>query len=329
VNRSSLGPGAEFDLIRRFLHRAPGGAGDHVLVGPGDDAAVLRDGGITLSSDVSVEGVHFRRDWLAPEEIGYRAAAAALSDLAAMAARPVGLLVSLAVAPEDAAEVAARVMAGVTELAEGFEVALLGGDLSRSPGPLVIDVTVVGRTSSPVLRVGAEPGDEVWVTGELGAAGAAVAALLRGETPRADAMARFARPTPRVAEAIWLAEQGIPRAMLDLSDGLLGDASHLSAASGVALVLEAASVPVHGAVSPGSAEERVSLAASAGEDYELCFCAAPGAGDRVGAELLRRFGVPMTRVGVVEQGAGVHWRHAGGGRSPPVLGGYQHFGGSR
>jgi thiamine-monophosphate kinase len=327
VNCSRLGPGAEFDLIRRFLHRAPRGADEDVLVGPGDDAAVLREGGITLSVDVSIEGVHFRRDWLTPEEIGYRAAAAALSDLAAMAARPVGLLVSLAVTSEDAAEIAPGVMRGVADLAERFAAALLGGDLSRSPGPMVIDVTVVGRTALPVLRSGAEPGDEVWVSGELGAAGAAVAALLRGERPGLEAMRRFARPTPRVAEAIWLAEQGVPKAMLDLSDGLLGDAAHLAAASRVAVVLDADSIPVHGAVVADRRSELVNLAASAGEDYELCFCAAAGAGDRVQAELLRRFGLPVTRVGRVEGGQGVYWRGSGGARVAAGAGGYQHFGG--
>lgn len=327
MNRSSLGPGPEFDLIRRFLNRAPGGAGDEVLVGPGDDASVLRDGGITLSADMSVEGVHFRRDWLTPEQIGYRAAAAAMSDLAAMAARPIGLLVSIAVPPSDAGDVAAGVMSGVADLANGFAAALLGGDLSTSPGPMVIDVTVVGRTASPVLRSGAEPGDEVWVTGELGAAGAAVAALLRGQVPQAEAMERFARPVPRILEAIWLAERRVPKAMLDLSDGLLGDAAHLAAASAAAVVLEAESIPVHVAVAAPSPDERLSLATRAGEDYELCFCAAPGAGHRVREEFERRFGVRMSRVGVVERGGGVWWRGPGGARVATVAGGYQHFGG--
>ncbi|HLL81306.1 MAG TPA: AIR synthase related protein, partial [Longimicrobium sp.] len=129
-----LGPGAEFDLIRRFLAPAQAGRQD-VRVGPGDDGAVVAGEGIVLSSDLSVEEVHFRRDWLGPEGIGYRAAAAALSDLAAMAARPIGVLGSLAVPARDAGDYAVAVMEGVRRAAESVGAVLLGGDLTRSPGP--------------------------------------------------------------------------------------------------------------------------------------------------------------------------------------------------
>src|SRR5690606_36456914 len=133
-----LGPAPEFDLIRQFLARdkeAASRLGDAVQVGPGDDCAVVD--GIALSTDLSIEGIHFRREWLQPEEIGYRAAAAALSDLAAVAARPVGILCSLACAGDDAAAYGPRVMDGVRSAAADVGAALLGGDLARSPGPLL------------------------------------------------------------------------------------------------------------------------------------------------------------------------------------------------
>src|SRR5690606_14592184 len=133
-----LGPGPEFDLIRQFLARAgatASPAADAVQVGPGDDCTVVD--GIALSTDLSVEGIHFRREWLEPEEIGYRAAAAALSDLAAVAAQPIGVLCSLACAGDDAAAYGPRVMDGVRSAAADVGAALLGGDLARSPGPLL------------------------------------------------------------------------------------------------------------------------------------------------------------------------------------------------
>jgi thiamine-monophosphate kinase len=331
---AGLGPGAEFDLIRRFLAR-PFAARQDVRVGPGDDAAVVAGDGIVLSSDLSVEGIHFRREWLTAREIGYRAAAAALSDLAAMAARPIGVLTSLAVPPSDAGDFAAAVMEGAREAAEAVGGAVLGGDLTRSPGPVILDVTVVGEAPAPVLRSGARAGMEVWVTGELGAPALCVAMLGRGEAPPSAARIRFATPRPRVREALWLAERGVPAAMLDLSDGLFGDASHIAAASDVAIVLEPGSVPIHPALAEAgvTGQEALALAMSGGEDYELCFCAEAGTGERVAGALLAEHGVALTRVGWVEGGGagrvGVWCGGAGEGYVRADAGGFQHFGVSR
>lgn len=324
-----LAPGGEFDLIRRFLPHAPRFGRDDVRVGPGDDCAVVVGNGIALSSDLSVEGVHFRREWLSPFEIGCRAASAALSDLAAMAARPIGVLASVAVAEDDADEVAVQLMEGVQNAVERVGGVVLGGDLTRSPGPLLVDVVVVGEAPEPVLRSGAEPGQEVWVTGELGAAAVCVARLLRGERPDEDAIERFECPVPRVHEALWLRERGVMRAALDLSDGLAGDAGHLAAASGVAVVLEADRIPVHPAVTRDTAtpEAALAYAVSGGEDYELCFCAPAGAVEPLADEFEAEFGVRLTRVGLVEPGLGVFWRRADGEREPVGEGGFQHFGG--
>ncbi|HEX7091598.1 MAG TPA: thiamine-phosphate kinase [Longimicrobiales bacterium] len=336
-----LGPGPEFDLIRRFLASAPSGpaAGavgvgggeapisSRVRVGPGDDCAIVER--IALSTDLSIEDVHFRRAWLEPEEIGYRATAAALSDLAAVAARPIGILCSLACAPADAAGYAPRVVAGLHEAASELGAVLLGGDLARSPGPLALDIVVVGEAARPVLRAGARPGDALWVTGELGAAAAAVLAWQWGESPPAAARRAFARPKARVREALWLAERGLPHALIDLSDGLAGDAAHLAAAGGVRVVLDAAAIPVHPAASAVSAnaEEALRLALAGGEDYELCFAAAEGAVEAVAEAFQTAFGVMLHRVGRVEQGGGAWIRHGDGRPEPLAAGGYQHFGG--
>lgn len=320
-----LARGPEFDLIRRFLHGAAERA-EGVVVGPGDDCAVVAGEGIALSSDMSVEGVHFRREWLSAEETGWRAASAALSDLAAVAARPIGALVSLAVDEADYGARAEGVMAGVRAAVEAVGGVLLGGDLTRTRGPLVVDVTVVGDAPRPILRSGGAVGDGVWVTGLLGGSGLAVAELLAGRAPPAGARGRFARPTPRTAEAMWLAGRVPISAMIDISDGLAGDAAHLAAASGVAIVLERGAIPVHPDVlaTCSALEQALAHALRGGEDYELCFLAPVAAVEQVRSAFEDELGVPLTRVGRVEEGAGLH-RDEDGERVPLDLGGFQHF----
>jgi thiamine-monophosphate kinase len=321
ARRIRLGPGAEFDLIRRLLgpeRPFP----PEILVGPGDDAAVL-EGGWVISTDLSVEGVHFRRAWLTDQEIGYRAAVSALSDLAAMAAKPVGMLVSLAAPAHGGVDVAA-VHAGVRGAGDAHAAPVIGGDLSRSPGPLVIDVVVVGRTDRPILRDGARPGDEVWVTGTLGASGAALQVLEAGGALPPELREAFARPRPRIAEAAWLAERDVPRALLDISDGLAGDAGHLAAASGVRITLEADAIPVApAAVAALGAVDALESALHGGEDYELCIVAAPGAVDP--AVFAARGGVELTRVGTVTAGEGVWIRDWEGETRPLGRGGFDHW----
>jgi thiamine-monophosphate kinase len=322
-----LGPGREFDLIRGFFAGTAPRSRPDIAVGPGDDCAVVIARGIALSSDMSVENIHFRRDWLSEAEIGYRATAAALSDLAAVAARPIGVLASLAL-PDRDTDGAANVMQGVRRAAEHVGAALLGGDLSGTEGPLVLDITVVGEAAEPVLRNGARPGDELWVTGELGGAAAAVAQWLRGEAPDEGARQRFAAPEPRTREALWLRERGVLHALIDLSDGLAGDAAHLAAASGVAVILDGDTLPVHPSVArvAATADEALQLAAAGGEDYELAFAAPPGRVDTLAEAFRGEFGIRLTRVGRVEEGEGVviESRRPSGGAVP--LTGFQHFG---
>lgn len=323
--RVALGPGAEFDLIRRALAGAPPLLPE-VLVGPGDDAALF-EGGWAVTTDMSVEDVHFRRAWLAPREIGYRAGAAALSDLAAVAARPVALLLSLA-APAGEASTLEEVHAGLREAAERAGACVAGGDVSGSPGPLVIDVVALGRASRPLLRDGARPGDEVWVTGRLGGAAGAVHAWEEGREPPAALRRAFARPDPRIEEALHFAGNAGVHALIDLSDGLAGDAGHLAAASGAKIVLEEARVPLdEGAVAAHGPARALELALHGGEDYELLVACVPGAvlpGTFAGVG-----GPPLTRVGRVEAGEGVWLERADGTLTRLARGGFDHFSSAR
>jgi thiamine-monophosphate kinase len=316
-----LGPGAEFDLIRKLLDGAPELPAE-VRVGPGDDAAVI-EGGWVISTDMSVEDVHFRRSWLTDQEIGYRAGAAALSDIAAMAACPVALLVSIA-APRGGSVDIEAIQRGLSEVAASVDASVIGGDVSTSPGPLMLNVVVLGRTAWPVLRDGAEPGDHVWVTGSLGAAAAAVQAFVAGEEPTPPLRAAFARPVPQVDAARCLVEHEMVDALIDLSDGLTGDVGHIAAASGVMVTIDVDRVPVSStAVDALGAEAALEAALHGGEDYELCFVTDP---DLVDPEyFLERHGLRVTRVGTVSEGKGVWLQTPDGSRSEVDVGGFDHF----
>jgi thiamine-monophosphate kinase len=323
-----LGPGEEFDLIRLLLgSEAPLPSG--VLVGPGDDCAVL-EGGIVVSADLTVEDVHFRREWITLREAGYRATAAALSDLAAMAAEPLGVLLSMALGPANPRSEAVELQGGAREACEGEGTTILGGDLTGSPGPVVMDVVVLGRSSAPVLRSGSLPGHEVWVTGWLGGSGAAVALWSRGMAPPEGIRKAFARPRPRIREALWLAGRAPLRGLLDISDGLAGDAGHLAAASGVSVVLEGGAIPLHPELEMAlgeTGENPLDLALGGGEDYELCFSVPPGSMAGLATPFRETFGIPVTRVGTVVEwaGEGVLLKDPSGEVRFPRRRGFSHF----
>jgi len=325
-----LGKGAEFDLIRGFLKRGSEDADPHhesVRVGPGDDCAVVRGEGVSISMDMSVEGVHFVREWLEPEEIGYRAVAAALSDLAAIAATPIGVMVGLAMSAEDMSALSPRVMDGARAAAAGSRAVLLGGDLSSTSGPMVIDVVVVGNAIKPVLRRGARPGDALWVTGELGASACAVRSWKEGRIPEASARLAFAFPTPRIAEAAWLATRGVVTAMIDISDGVAGDVGHLAAASSVRVIVDASCIPIHPTVHvlAQDVDEALGIALEGGEDYELMFTAPPGAVERLRELFVATFGVALTCIGSVHDGSGVMLRNFERRIVPLEHTGFNHF----
>lgn len=325
-DRIALGPGGEFDLVRAFVEAS--GAAGRGPAGPGDDGAVLEVPAgekLVATCDAAVEGIHFRREWLRWEAVGYRAMAAALSDLAAMAARPLGTLVSLLLPPELEADVVVALGGGVGACLRDEGTTLAGGDLSRSPGPVALDITALGAARRPVSRAGARPGHEVWVTGELGGAAAAVWDLSRSLEPDPGARRRFERPRPRIREARWLAERIELGAMIDLSDGLAGDARHVATASGVRLEIDLDAVPLASALL-GYADERTALriALAGGEDYELLIAARGGGLAELASDLQARLGTRLTRVGRVVAGAGVGW--LSGGRPTPLdLSGFDHF----
>ena len=331
TERTTLGAGIEFDLIRRFLADAQAEDGDthspHVLVAAGDDCAIIDGGTLAISADLSIENVHFRRDWLEPEEIGYRAAAAALSDLAAVAAEPLAILVSLAVPVALATDIAPAIVRGARAAARSVGASLIGGDLTRAHGAIAIDVVVLGRVVKAVLRSGAVPGDELWVTGELGAAAAAVAAWRNGASPDPAARRAYALPAPRTAEAVWLRERGALHAAIDLSDGLAGDAGHLAAASGIAIEIDETRVPIHPTALAAEARgsDALRLALTGGEDYELLFAAPAGTVDTLADEFARTFRVRLTRIGTVSSGSGMRLLRHDGSTAPLDARAFDHF----
>lgn len=312
----TLGPGAEFDRLRAIFTRL-GNAGQDL----GDDTALLRLGGKTLavSLDLSLEGVHFRTDWLSLAEIGWRATAAALSDLAAEGAKPIGVLVSLGLpgrgtGDEGGVDPGVEIMAGVAAAAKDVGAKVLGGDLVRSER-YIVDVCVLGTAVRPVRRSGARPGDGIWVTGALGGAALALAGFRTGAPPVGALRQRFARPVPRIAAGHWMAKHGA-RAMIDLSDGLAADAGHLAAASGLALEIDLERVPCWPGATPRDA-------AASGEEYELLVALPRGFGEPRARAFTRANGLALTPIGRCAVGSGV--RLSEGGRAVPLPGGFDHF----
>ncbi|MHB1297602.1 MAG: thiamine-phosphate kinase [Gemmatimonadaceae bacterium] len=304
----TMGPGREFDAVRALLEQWGPAA-----VGIGDDGAVLdvpTGSRLVVSTDTTVEGVHFREEWLTPEEVGWRAAMAALSDLAAMGATPLGALLALTV-PDRWRGRLGELAKGLGEAAVKSRVPIVGGDVTVGDR-LALAITVLGHTPHPLTRGGARPGDTLYVTGALGGPGAALAAWELGRAPHPADRARFARPEARIAAGEWVAAHGA-HATIDLSDGLGGDAGHLAAASGVRCVVEFERIPLHGHVT-------TSDALASGEEYEL-LVAAPELD--VDAFRAATGGLALTAIGHVEAGTGVQGvQH---GKRVTVPGAHDHF----
>lgn len=314
--------GPEFQLIEAFV--AAAAASPRSPAGPGDDAAVLPParGDTCVTVDAVVDGVHFRRRSSRLEDVGHKALAVNLSDLAAMGARPRWALVALGVPRGFRLADARRLGAGFGALAGATGTALVGGNVTGAPG-LSVTVTVGGEVPAgrALLRSGARPGDEVWVSGTLGDARLGLALLDRPRGPEARrlrgaprlsraASARLQKPTPPLA--LGRALVGVASACIDLSDGLAQDAGHVATASGVALHLDARALPASAGVVAAwpTARARARAMAAGGEDYELLFTA-PAARAGAIARLGRRLGLQLTRIGAVRRGRGVHLQGAG------------------
>lgn len=307
---------AELELLRQIRRRVPRGSA--VALGIGDDCALLRarpGEDIAVTTDLSIEGRHFRLAWHPPESIGHRALARGLSDLAAMGARPLAAFLSLGLppalvrpirkgaSPASAAKTAAttwisRFYDGLLALADSSGVSLAGGDLAESPLPLA-DIVLIGAVprAKALLRSGARPGDTLYVTGALGGSAAGLALLaerarathpgarLRLPPSWASLLKPHLYPQPRLLQGAWLRSRRIASAAIDLSDGLSTDLAHICEESGVAAELDAAAIPL----APGATLDQ---ALHGGEDYELLFTAPPS------RRLPKRIAdVPVTPIG--------------------------------
>jgi thiamine-monophosphate kinase len=315
---------SEFNLIARIRGRA--GTRDDVILGIGDDAALLRVPPgklLVVATDTLNIDVHFPAD-TAPADIGWKALAVNLSDLAAMGAQPAWCTLSLSLPHADEAWVDGF-LDGFLALAKQHDVALVGGDTTR--GPLSICVTLHGLVDPDgvLRRDAARVGDEIWVTGTLGDAAAALVQLRAGGAADAALRARLDQPTPRIKIAQILA--GIAHAGIDLSDGLLADLGHVCTASNVGAMIELEALPASPMLAERfNAEARQVLQASGGDDYELCFTAAPMQREAIG-QLARGHDIAITRIGRIIAGSGVNCVDARGQIWHAPRSGYVHFAG--
>ena len=285
------------DALIAHLATLVDGSSPEILQGIGDDAAVLAPN-LVWTVDPQVDGVHFRRDFSSPYDVGWKALAVNLSDLAAMGALPVGALVSLILGEGDAAD-AEPIYAGLGACARTYGCPVVGGDVARGPG-LSVSISVIGRAATPPPgRVGAQPGDVIAVTGTLGESAAGLAVLrdpaLRDLPGAIESIERHRRPHPRLVEGQVLAP--FVHAMMDVSDGIATDLRRLARRSGVQLHVDLDALPMHDDTPPIARALGLApgvLAATGGEDYELVMA--------LSADDVERCGVPLTVIGHVAAG---------------------------
>jgi len=301
----------EFGLIDRLRHWLPN-PGDDVLTGVGDDVAVLRptdDRVLLATCDIQVEEVHFRWSFITPQQLGFKAAAINLSDIASMGGQPQHFLVSLALPADATVEQVSDLYAGLREAASPHGADVVGGNISRSPLGWIVDLTLLGEApaNGVVLRSGARPGDRVLVTGMLGDAAAGLALSLNRclRVPEQAALAArqaFVTPTARVREGQIIAQSGMATAMIDLSDGLAGDVYHVCQASGTGVRIWANRLPVSEAtyaVAKAAKRDYLEFALFGGEDYELLCTAPPEQADELARCVTAETGTMMTVVGEI------------------------------
>jgi thiamine-monophosphate kinase len=348
---------SERELIARVRAHLPP-TPPWVLVGIGDDAAVVepeRNRVEVLTVDASVDGVHFDRALAPPDAIGHRALAVNLSDLAAMGAAPRLALLSMALPPTLPLADFDGIVGGFAALASRHGVQVVGGNLTRTPGPLTIDVTVIGtvKRRQALTRSGARPGDDIYVSGTIGGAaaglrllqssvGSAQSALVShqssvvshqssaGPTTETDdwrLTTAYLRPEPRLALGIHLARNKAASACMDLSDGLSDGLEQVAEASGVGMTIDGDALPIDAAaraIFAARGEDAVVEALRGGDDYELLIAVRPRTQRRL-AEAIRRGGAPLTRIGrcTAERGITVRRAHVASAVERPQ--GFSHF----
>jgi thiamine-monophosphate kinase len=275
-------------------------------LGIGDDCAILRVSGdheTLVTTDFSLEGIHFRREWQSPECIGHRCLVRGLSDIAAMGGRPIAGFLSLALPADCSQKWVDRFFAGLLKLARRYGVELAGGDTAKSPAGVLADIMVVGSVERgrALLRSGASEGDQIYVTGYLGESAAALRLLSQEKIKRRDVF-----PEPRIAVGEWLRKKDIASAAIDISDGFSTDLAHICEESRVGAIIQSEAIPIHPAAqriaqvkrrSPSVGGIALDLALHGGEDYELLFTAPRK--KRIPAHI---GGVTMTRIGEVVRG---------------------------
>jgi thiamine-monophosphate kinase len=320
---------AEKALIEQIRRLAKAGTHPAVLTGIGDDCAVLRLGrggkptDALVTTDFSLEGVHFRRDWHPAESVGHRCLVRGLSDIAAMGGEPVAAFLSLALPRALSQSWVGRFTSGLLALAKRYGVTLAGGDSAESPNGILADIVVLGTAprGKAALRSGAQPGDRVYVTGTLGGSAAAVSLMLSKVTRKLNPRdyPRHFFPEPRVEVGRILRGKGLASAMIDTSDGLSTDLAHICEESGVGAELRAEAIP-RAQVGKRSQEVDFELALHGGEDYELLFTARPD--KRIPSRIA---GIAITQIGQIKRGRKISLRDEAGTVRELKPQGWEHF----
>jgi thiamine-monophosphate kinase len=328
LNPQTVADCGEHGLIARIRQRLT--TPQWVVVGPGDDAAAIepvRGALEVITTDAQVEGVHFDRRFVPPDAIGHRALAVNLSDLAAMGARPRAALLSMALPPSLELDAFDGIVDGFLALAARYGVALIGGNITHTSGPMVLDVTALGNVHrrKMLTRDGARVGDEVYVTGAIG--DAAVGLLrLQGDLSAAEHAARYLRPEPRIRAGTLIGRNQAATSCMDLSDGLADGVRQIAQASSVGMTLDASSIPMGQDAKSwlsSTGRDPMDVALRGGDDFELIFTARPKQAGRLRAVRRHLGDLPITKIGVVTKAPRLIVKDEQGERELPQ--GYEHF----
>jgi len=313
-------PEGEKKLIRRIRQLAS--MGSAVVTGIGDDAAVLQipqGHQLLVTTDFSIENVHFRRDWHAPAVVGWRCLTRGLSDIASMGGEPLAAFLSLALCDDLSQEWVRRFLNGLMQLARKYEVSLAGGDTAQSDGGIQADIVVVGSVpkGKAILRSGAKAGDSIYVTGALGAPAMALDRLRRGVALGVERSRHF-WPEPRLAVGQWLRRHGIPSAMIDISDGLSTDLGHICEESHVGAEIDANAIPRAYAGRGGHDLVGLEYALHGGDEYEVLFTSSRHVPSTIE-------GVRVTKIGRITKKGGMRLVDQQGKKGAFHAQGWEHF----